>query len=96
LWNKTNPSDSLNRIQLAMRYLLLDDGKNVVLIETGIGDHFSDKFKKMFEINQRNFTLSNTLSNLCYYLKYITYITLTYLCFDHAEDVVKRKLLLDY
>ena len=40
LWDKTNPSDNLNRIQLAMRCLLLDDGENIVLIETGIGDHF--------------------------------------------------------
>ncbi len=26
LWEKTNPSDSLNRIDLALRCLLLDDG----------------------------------------------------------------------
>ena len=34
LWEKSNPPDSLNRIKLAMRCLLLDDGKNLVLIET--------------------------------------------------------------
>ena len=32
LWEKTNPSDELNRIDLALRCLLLDDGKNKVLI----------------------------------------------------------------
>ena len=34
LWEKTNPSDELNRIELSMRCLLADDGKNIVLIES--------------------------------------------------------------
>ena len=50
LWDKTNPADDQNRIDLALRCLLLDDGENVVLIESGIGDYTSDKFKKMFNI----------------------------------------------
>ena len=92
LWDKTNPSDSLNRIQLAMRCLLLDDGKNVVLIETGIGDNFSEKFKTIFEISQKKYTLSNTLSDYGYNLEDITHVVLTHLHFDHAGGAVKRKL----
>ena len=46
LWNKTNPADNQNRIDLALRCLLLDDGENVVLIESGIGDNYPNKFKK--------------------------------------------------
>ena len=38
LWEKTNPSDLVNRIELALRCLLVDDGENVVLIESGIGN----------------------------------------------------------
>ena len=34
LWQKTNPCDDLNRIDLAMRCLFLDNGKDVILIET--------------------------------------------------------------
>ena len=30
LWDKTNPSDDLNRIDLSMRCLLLDNGQNIV------------------------------------------------------------------
>ena len=48
LWNKTNPSDELNRIDLAMRCLLLDNGKEKILIETGIGNKNSSKFVEMF------------------------------------------------
>ena len=43
LWNKTNPSDHLNRIDLSMRCLLLDNGKDVVLIEAGIGNKNNEK-----------------------------------------------------
>ena len=66
LWEKTNPCDAENRIALALRCLLVDDGKNVVLIETGIGDKNSEKFESMFDINHKTYTLSNTLSKYGY------------------------------
>ena len=84
LWQKTNPCDELNRIQLAMRCLLLDDGKNIVLIETGIGNKNSDKFIKMFNIKQSKNTLSDTLSKFNYKVENITHVVLTHLHFDHA------------
>jgi len=84
LWEKTNPPDSLNRIQLAMRCLLLDDGENIVLIETGIGDKCDDKFKDMFEIKQAKNALSDTLSKYGYLNENITHVVLTHLHFDHA------------
>ena len=89
LWSKTNPSDKLNRIQLAMRCLLLDDGKNVVLIETGIGDKNSDEFKNMFNITQHKNALSNTLSKHGYMIEDITHVILTHLHFDHAGGATK-------
>ena len=84
LWSKTNPCDQINRIQLAMRCLLLDDGKNVVLIETGIGNKNSKKFIEMFNISQDKNALSNTLSNYGYTPDNITHVILTHLHFDHA------------
>ena len=89
LWSKTNPSDKLNRIQLAMRCMLLDDGKNVVLIETGIGDKNSDEFKNMFNITQHKNALSNTLSKHGYMSEDITHVILTHLHFDHAGGATK-------
>ena len=84
LWEKTNPPDHLNRIKLAMRCLLLDDGENIVLIETGIGDKYDDNFKKMFQIDQANTALSDTLSDCGYSNENITHVILTHLHFDHA------------
>jgi glyoxylase-like metal-dependent hydrolase (beta-lactamase superfamily II) len=88
LWNKTNPSDSCNRIELAMRCLLIDDGENVVLIESGIGDNYSDKFKEMFNIRQSPNALSNTLNKYGYSINSITHTVLTHLHFDHAGGAV--------
>ena len=87
LWEKTNPPDKQNRIKLALRCLLLDDGKNVVLIESGIGNKFNDKFAKMFNITQSKDPLSDTLSNNGYLNKNITHIVLTHLHFDHAGGI---------
>ena len=90
LWNKTNPSDSENRINLSMRCLLLDDGKKRVLIETGIGDNYTEKFSNIFQISQKKNALSNTLSEYGYTNENITDVILTHLHFDHAGGAVSR------
>ena len=84
LWNKTNPADRLNRISLSMRCLLLDNGKDVILIETGIGNKNTQKFMDMFAISQNKFPLKNELSINGYNLSDITHVILTHLHFDHA------------
>ena len=88
LWVETNPADEKNRIDLALRCLLLDDGENIVLIESGIGDHNSKKIKEMFNIKQDDNALSNTLSDSGYSIKDITHVILTHLHFDHAGGAV--------
>tara|TARA_Y100000590_G_C15649634_1_gene988230 strand:+ start:25 stop:885 length:861 start_codon:yes stop_codon:yes gene_type:complete len=92
LWNKTNPADDFNRIDLAMRCLLLDDGTNKVLIESGIGDYYPSKFKEMFEIKQHDNALSNTLSKYDYSIENITHVILTHLHFDHAGGCISKDL----
>ena len=74
LWNKTNPSDELNRIDLAMRCLLLDNGKEKILIETGIGNKNSSKFIEMFCIEQSTFPLKDELKSFGYELEDITHV----------------------
>jgi len=84
LWEKTNPADTLNRIELALRCLLLDDGKKCVLIETGMGNKFNEKFQDMFAICQEDHPLNHTLSKNGYSIDDITDVVLTHLHFDHA------------
>ena len=84
LWQETNPPDKFNRINLSMRCLLLDNGKDIILIETGIGNKNSQKFIDMFAINQSNFPLQDKLNNYGYNVNDITHVILTHLHFDHA------------
>ncbi len=84
LWEKTNIPDSSNRIKLSMRCLLVDDGENVVLIETGIGDKNPEKFIEMFAINHSSDTLSKALSDNGYLYEDITHVIITHLHFDHS------------
>lgn len=84
LWEKSNPADKLNRIDLAMRCLLLDDGEKRILIETGIGNKNSDKFIEMFHVEQENQPLSNTLSDIGYSPADVTDVIITHLHFDHS------------
>ena len=44
LWNKTNPANDKNLIDIASRCLLIEDGNRLILIDTGMGTKQSDKF----------------------------------------------------
>ena len=88
LWEQTNPADELNRINLSLRCLLLDNGSKRVLIETGMGNKFSDKFKGMFAIQQSQNPLSDTLSDYGYIADDITDVILTHLHFDHSGGAI--------
>ena len=44
LWQKTNPADEMNRITLGARCLLLESDSKKILVETGMGDSWNEKF----------------------------------------------------
>ena len=88
LWEKTNPSDSLNRIDLALRCLLLDDGENCILIETGMGSKISDDFKNIFAIKQKENPIQSALKRFNYKQEDISHVILTHLHFDHSGGIL--------
>ncbi|MBM4171633.1 MAG: MBL fold metallo-hydrolase [Ignavibacteria bacterium] len=84
LWQKYNPSDEQNRITLGARTLLLDAGKRKILIDTGLGDNWDEKFKQIYKIEQPDKPIITALKkeNLSAYD--ITDVILTHLHFDHT------------
>ena len=44
IWQKTNPADANNMIDMTMRSMLIEDGNRLILIDTGLGNKQSDKF----------------------------------------------------
>ena len=44
LWEKTNPADDKNRIEMSTRSLLIEEGNRLILIDTGMGNKQGDRF----------------------------------------------------
>ena len=89
LWEKTNMPDGKNRIELALRCLLLDNGEKVVLIETGLGNKINSKFRNMFNVCQADDALNRSLLNCGYKPEDISDVILTHLHFDHSGGATK-------
>ena len=89
LWEKTNPSDKYNRIPLGLRCLLLDDGVNRVLIDTGLGNKMDKQFNSFFQIVQSENPLKNELKKMGLIPEDITHVIFSHLHFDHAGGATK-------
>ncbi len=87
LWNKTNPADANNQIDLAARCLLIEDGNRLILIDTGMGNKQSDKFFGYYNM-WGDFNLEQSLKDKGFHKNDITDVFLTHLHFDHCGGAV--------
>lgn len=88
LWEKSNPCDELNRVTLNTRCLLLKSSSRNILIDTGIGDGWEDKFKQIYRVEYSSI-LSESLKNAGAGFEGITDVILTHLHFDHTGGSTK-------
>lgn len=88
LWNKTNPADSNNMIDIAARCLLIEDGNRLILIDTGMGNKQSDKFFGYYYL-WGNDTIDNSLKKYGFHRDDITDVFMTHLHFDHCGGSVQ-------
>ena len=51
LWEKMYPADEHNLINCAMRCLLVEDGDQKILFDSGIGDKQNEDFLKHYHLN---------------------------------------------
>lgn len=96
LWKKLIEPDELNRIPLAARNLLLDDGTKKILIDTGMGNKWNEKDIKIYKIDNSEFSLSNSLEKLFIKKEEITDVFLTHLHFDHtggSTEIIEDKIV---
>ena len=82
LWNKTNPADNDNRIDLAARSLLIEHNNQLILIDTGMGNKQSDKFFGYYSM-WGDHTLDKSLQKHGFHKDDITDVFMTHLHFDH-------------
>ncbi|WP_037318276.1 MBL fold metallo-hydrolase [Salegentibacter sp. Hel_I_6] len=88
LWNRTNPADSNNMIDMAARCLLIEDGDKLTLIDTGMGDKQSDKFFG-FYYPWGEHSIDKSLKKQGFHRDDITDVFLTHLHFDHVGGAIK-------
>ena len=63
LWQRTNPADEQNRIELSLRCLLLKGKDKNMLIDTGIGEKLNEKLEQIYKVNHSQTTLEKTLAD---------------------------------
>jgi glyoxylase-like metal-dependent hydrolase (beta-lactamase superfamily II) len=90
IWHKLNPADDNNLCTWAMRCLLIEDGNQLILIDTGIGNKQDDKFFSHYHLHG-NDTLQNSLKQLGFSTDDITDVILTHLHFDHCGGAIIRQ-----
>lgn len=88
IWNKTNPADANNLIDLAARCLLIEDESRLILIDTGMGDKQSEKFFGYYSL-WGSHTLDKSLAKYGFHRDDITDVFLTHLHFDHSGGAVQ-------
>ena len=89
LWNKVHPADEQNRIELALRLVLIKEGKRNILIDTGIGDYHGQKWDDRFGVVGKESPLEIALSEVNLKPEDVTDLVISHLHFDHVGGIGK-------
>jgi glyoxylase-like metal-dependent hydrolase (beta-lactamase superfamily II) len=88
LWEKRIPADARNRIQLALRCLLIEHPSGLILIDTGAGNKENEKFKDIYGLENEGADggtlLEDGLKEIGVTPDDIAIVINTHLHFDHA------------
>jgi glyoxylase-like metal-dependent hydrolase (beta-lactamase superfamily II) len=90
IWNKLNPADGNNLCTWAMRLLLIQDGKRLILVDTGIGNKQDDKFFSHYYLHG-DATIDSSLAKHGFHRDDITDVFLTHMHFDHVGGAIARE-----
>lgn len=88
LWQRTNPADANNMIDMAARCLLIEDGNRLILIDTGMGDKQSEKFFGYYYL-WGDHSIDKSLKKYGFHRDDITDVFLTHLHFDHCGGSIQ-------
>jgi glyoxylase-like metal-dependent hydrolase (beta-lactamase superfamily II) len=87
LWSKVYPADENNVTKLTMRCLLVDQGEHKILIEAGVGNHYSEKVQQN-NGHEETDAIEKSLAEKGYTTDEITDVFFTHLHWDHCNGAV--------
>lgn len=88
LWQKTNPADEKNLVDLGTRSLLIEDGKKLILVDCGLGNKQDEKFFGHYALFGDD-SLEKSLAKYGFVKDDITDVFLTHLHFDHCGGAIE-------
>ncbi|MGC1205431.1 MAG: MBL fold metallo-hydrolase [Flavobacteriaceae bacterium] len=88
LWQRTNPADANNMIDLTARCLLIEYANRLILIDNGMGNKQSDKFYGYYH-PWGNYSLNGSLKTHGFHRDDITDVFMTHLHFDHCGGSIQ-------
>lgn len=90
IWQRSNPADANNMCTWALRLMLIEDGKRLILVDTGMGDKQSEKFFSYYFMEGEH-SLDKALAEHGFHRDDITEVFLTHMHFDHVGGSVQRR-----
>ncbi len=86
LWEQKIPPDERHRIPLALRCLLVETPNALVLVDSGIGNKESEKFRDIYGVDNEGdpTRLEDGIRSLGFDLEDVDLVVNTHLHFDHA------------
>jgi glyoxylase-like metal-dependent hydrolase (beta-lactamase superfamily II) len=93
LWERRIPADARNRIPLGLNCLLVEAPEALVLVDTGIGNKESERFRDIYGVeNEGNPTrLEDAIRGAGHAPEDIDIVLLTHLHFDHVGGATVRR-----
>ena len=90
IWQKLNPPDENNMCTWAMRCLLVQDEKRLILIDNGMGNKQDAKFFGHYYLHGEN-SIDRSLATHGFSKDDVTDVFLTHLHFDHCGGSIIRQ-----
>ncbi|MEP7050924.1 MAG: MBL fold metallo-hydrolase [Pseudomonadota bacterium] len=88
LWSRWAAPDEVNRVALACRALLVEDGARRILFETGIGTFFAPELRERYGVVESEHVLLESLAKLGLSDRDVDVVVLSHLHFDHAGGLL--------
>ena len=84
LWERTNPADDRNRILMGLNCLLIRTPTENILVDTGLGNAYDEKFAFLYGVDKSQTDLLRSLAAAGVQAADINKVILSHLHFDHV------------